>query len=340
MFSIKKILIAVGVFLLVLAGVFVYKAGRTITVIGQQNDSMWEETVSQFPDIPEAEQNREDILLVGIRGVNDGDEGFGNGEYLADTIMIASFNKDNNKAALISIPRDLYVDIPNHGKEKINAAYAVGESRYPGGGLQLMKAVVSIVSGVHVDHAIRVDFEGFQKIVDDMGGITIYRDTPFSESKQWAQDGRDGQRYWKFTDAGWVFYVPAGSNQMNSDEALYYVRSRYSTSDFDRMRRQHQVIEAIKSKALGMGVLSNPVKIFNILDTLGDNVRSDMSISEMTDLVNLIRERNVQTFEKAYLEQNGDTGLLVSDKIDGMYVLLPKSGNYSEIHDMFRMIIQ
>lgn len=343
MFSKKKIFISIILLFVISGGLFAYKAGRTITVIGKGDDSIWTQTISDFTDIPEPEENRIDILIVGIRGVdkNSPDSELKNGEFLADTIMLASLNTDNDKAALVSIPRDLYVEIPDHGKEKINSAYAVGEARHPGGGgLQLMKALTSVVSGVYVDYAVSLDFEGFEKIIDDIGGITIYRDTEFSEPKQWTQDGREGERYWRLEETGWTFYLPAGSNQMNSKEALYYVRSRYSSSDFDRMRRQHQVIEAIRSKSLNLGILANPIKLFNILDVLGDNIRSDIEISQIKDFISLIKERKIQNFERAFLEENGEKGLLISDNVDGKYVLIPKSGNYNEIRSMFKGIIE
>ena len=345
----KKIIIILAVLPLIIATAFVYKTGHTITVIGSGKSEIWHETISNFKEFPEPEEDRIDILLVGIRGFDADSENRykgENGEYLADTILLVSFNKENNQASIISIPRDLYVDIPDHGEEKINTAYAVGEARhYGGGGLQLMKALVSQLSGVYVDYAVSIDFEGFKKIIDNIGGITIYRDTPFSEGKQWIRDGREGKRYWRFnaastsTSAGWEFYVPKGANDMNSEEVLYYARSRYSSSDFDRMRRQQEVISAIKSKALNLGVLANPIKIFNILDTLKDNVRSDMSISEMKEIVSLVQKAKIQNFKKEVLD-SGDEGFLIEDRVDGKFVLLPKEGNYDRIKQLFQSIIE
>jgi len=310
-----------------------------------------------------------DILLIGIRGYNGGEDAGSNGEFLADTIMLASFDTETHGASLISIPRDLYVTIPGHGKEKINATYIIGESRRRGDGFQLMKALVSNLTGVYVDHVILVNFHGFEKIVDHLGGIVIYRDTPFSEPKQWAEDGREGKQYWRLrqevttstlsqststtqaasstpdiaqqvvTREYWEFYVPSGANVMNSEDILYYARSRYSSSDFDRMRRQQEVISAIKSKSLNLGMLANPVKIFNILDILGDNVRTDVSISQMKDFIAFAQQVKLQDFERGVLDSSED-GLLVDDFVDGRYVLLPKSGDYSEIRELFRTIVQ
>lgn len=345
----KKIFIIPVVFIVLLVFFLAYKTGRTITVIGGNAEQLWKETATLFPDIPEREEERIDILIVGIRGFSDDSDianGGSKGEYLADTIILLSFNKKNNVAALASIPRDLYVDIPKYGMEKINSAYAIGETRnYGGGGLQIMRALVSSISGVYVDHAISIDFAGFQKIVDQLGGIVIYRDTPFVEDKQWIHDGREGGRYWHLraqstsTAAGWVFSVPKGSNIMNSEESLYYARSRYSSSDFDRMHRQQEVISAIKSKALNLGILANPVKIFQILDTVEKNVRTDISIAKMKELIDIAREAKIQDFKKVVLSSE-EGNVLYEDNVGGRFVLVPKSGDYLRIREIFHEIIQ
>jgi len=348
----KKVLIILFLPLILIVMVFAYKGGRTIIIIGNSQDSFWEKASSKFPDLPKPEENRVDILIVGIRGYNGSGE-WGNGEWLADTIILASFNKENNRSSFISIPRDLYVEVPGYGKKKINEVYSIGESKnYGGGGLELMKAAVSMISGVYIDHAISVDFAGFQKIVDHIGGIVIYRHTPFIEDKQWIYDGKEGKEYWRLgehasttesgattTESGWVFYVPAGSNIMNSEDALYYARSRYSSSDFDRMRRQQEVISAIKSKALNLGVLANPVKIFNILDVVEKNIRTDMKISDIKELISIVKDAKIQDVKNEVLDSS-EEGLLIEDRINGMYVLLPKSGDYAEIQALFKSIAE
>lgn len=339
----KKVIIAAVILFALAAGAAAYKTGRTVIVVGNPQDEFWRETISGFTAFPEPEVTRIDVLIAGMRGFDSGAnrlEGE-NGEYLADSMVLVSFNTQNNQAAVVSIPRDLYVDIPDHGKEKINSAYAVGEARrYGGGGLQLTKALVSIISGVYVDHAVSVDFAGFKKIIDHIGGITIYRDDPFIEDKQWIHDGRVGKDYWRLDEEkGWIFYVPKGANVMNSEDALYYARSRYASSDFDRMRRQQEVISAITAKALNLGVLANPIKIFNILDIVQNNVRTDMSIPEINELISLIQKSKVRGFKSAVLDAN-DNGLLMEDRIDGRFALIPKTGDYSEVKKLFNDIVQ
>lgn len=317
---------------------FVYRAGRTVTVIGINDGSFWSESAAFFPEIPEKEENRIDILLLGMRGQTKDEKEDFNGDFLADTIILASFDKETQKASIVSIPRDLYIEIPQHGKEKINAAYAVGEARGEGGGLQLSKLLVSSITGVYVDYAVRIDFEGFKKIIDDLGGIVIYRNSPFEEAKQWVQDGKKDKTYWELREGGWAFYVPKGANIMNSEEALYYARSRYSSSDFDRMNRQQEVVEAIKSKALNLGIVANPIKILNILDTLENNMRTDMSILDIKNLIGFARDSKVQNFQKAVI-QSGEGELLYEDRVNGQFVLLPYEETYIKIRALVRGIL-
>ena len=203
-----------------------------------------------------------------------------------------------------------------------------------------MHGLFSVMTGIYIDHVVRIDFKGFEKLIDQVGGITIYRDTPFAEAKQWVQDGREGKTYWRKDKEGWTFYVPAGENFMSSEDALYYARSRYSSSDFDRMKRQQEVIGSIKSKVLGLGVLANPVKILQILKILENHLRikSFAEGEELQGLVKLAQRAKVQDLAQMVLDDSAN-GLLVADTIDGRFVLLPKSGDYSKIQALFKGIV-
>ena len=346
-FTTKKKIIAASIGLFVFIGVFfAYRAARTVTVLGATSASSqaWEEISASFLEMPKKEEDRLDILIMGFRGYQQGENERGNGELLADTIMLASFNKETGRASLVSLPRDLYVDIPNYGKEKINAAYAVGETQhYGGGGIQLMKALVSMLSGVYVDYGVSINFEGLERLIDIVGGIAIHLDGPFREDKQWTQDGKEDSEYWKIeTDEGgiekWVFEIPSGSHILSGEEALYYVRSRYATSDFDRMRRQQEVMGAFKTKILSLGVLANPLSVFEILDTLGDNLRTDMTMSEIRTGIDLARRGMFSDVPMYVLDASKDN-FLFEEYQNYQYVLLPKAGDFKEIQNFFNSIL-
>lgn len=339
---IKKVFLP-AIILVVLSGVFFfYHAARTVQIVGSGRDGNSNGIVATFPGIPIPEKDRIDILILGIRGLTGNPKEENNGELLADSIILVSYDTKRNKASIVSIPRDLYAEIPGHGKEKVNAAYAIGEDRnygYGSKGLELSKALLSVISGVYIDYAIRVDFDGFKKIIDQLGGVTIHRDSPFEESRQWIRDGKDASAYWRLDQTGWTFYVPKGSNLLTAEDALYYARSRYSSTDFDRMARQQEVIAAMKAKALSLGVLANPVKIFQILDTIKDHVRTDMPISKIKELVELARKAKIQDYRHEVLA-SGDGGLLSEDSVGGRFVLLPRGGDYAKIQEFFKSILE
>lgn len=338
---------------------FFYKTSNVLTIAGD---------VGVYEDFKvKKEDNRLDILVLGIRGA--GDE---NGGLLADTMILISFDKEKQKAAIVSLPRDLFVEMPEHEKlEKINFAYALGESRrWGGGGLALSKEVVKYITGVYIDHAIVLNFEGFKELIDTMGGVTIYRDTPFVEGNQWQGEGKEASPFWRLvtntenfedndeqkesevnlTDENfkletqgqyWEFYVPTGKSVLNGDAALYYVRSRFGSSDFDRIKRQQEVVDSLKNKALSLGVLGNPIKIFSILDIVGDNIRTDMGLGDIREMTNLAQSSDRIPVETGFLDTS-QGGLLTAKTINGSFVLVPSAGdeNFDEIRKFFKNIFQ
>jgi len=271
--------------------------------------------------IKERDPNRINLLLLGMRG-----EGDPNGGLLSDSIILVSIQKSTGKIALISIPRDLYVTIPGtEQKAKINAAHACGEEKKPGGGgIIYSKAIVSEVTGLYIDYAVSVDHQAFKEAVDAIGGIDIYLDKPFIEDKQFTNE--------------LVLNLPAGENHLDGETALFYVRSRYTTSDFDRMKRQQRVLVSVKNKVLSMGVLANPVRVFSLLDILGRNVRTDMGANEIQQMISFAAKADASSIKTRIFDTTPE-GFLYSTYADnGAYILLPKSGDYSEIQNACKNI--
>lgn len=263
--------------------------------------------------MPSKEENRIDILLLGIRGKDDPDGGL-----LADSIVVFSFDKITKKSVLISIPRDLYIWIPTIEKyEKINSIYAIGYNYF-----NFIKNSISKVTGVYIDHLIVVNFEGFTELIDIIGGIDITLAEPFEEPEQWK----------------YPFTLPAGENHLNSEQTLYYVRSRYSTSDFDRAHRQQQVIFAIRDKLFQLGILANPLKLNGIIETLEKNVKTDIGISDAQDMVNLLKGIGEANNAKRYVITTEN--LLYEKIINDIYVLLPRDDSLVIIKDFFRNILK
>jgi polyisoprenyl-teichoic acid--peptidoglycan teichoic acid transferase len=193
--------------------------------------------------------------------------------YRTDVIIIASINKAARSVSLLTIPRDLFVYIPGWTMNRINIAANRGDAvRYPGGGVALLQQTILYNLGIPTHGWARVDFEGFRNIVDIVGGV----DVPVSCAMQ----------DWRLIDAAlndqdpdnWELYtVEAGVRHMDGDLALWYARSRKRSSDYDRSRRQHQVLRAIFDQALRLQMLTRVPEFYGqyreVVDTdlgLGD----------------------------------------------------------------------
>jgi LCP family protein required for cell wall assembly len=327
---------------LILAAVFfghtAYQVNSTFNKISSSEGSLWktvlaflplEKRVYKFlPMSGEAssqneneEEGRTNILILGIRGENDP-----NGGLLSDTMIIASIKPEENKAALISVPRDLWVEMPEHNYyQKINYAYALGQKEnYGGGGLACSKKIISDISGLPIHYAFSVDFAAFKEIIDTLGGVTIYLDKPFSDPFRFAEG---------------TISLPAGSQNIDGETALLYARARYGSSDFDRARRQQQILLGIENKAMNLGVLANPLKITAILKTIGKHVRTDMELWELQELLEIKKEMdNPEIIRKVF--DTSEQGLLYASNIEGSYVLLPIGDNFDEIRKTCRDIFK
>ncbi|MBI2669630.1 MAG: LCP family protein [Candidatus Yanofskybacteria bacterium] len=336
----KRPVFYVFILLAIIIGYYAYQFGITYNTISVENGSWWKEIAGIFnigsgepkPTIdpnpmPSPEPDRLDILILGIRG-EDGTAIEEEGGLLTDTIIVASIDKITQKAAIISIPRDIYIDMAadaSNGKKiklkgKINEVYERGLEN--GGGLTLAKQTISRITGVYIDNAMVFDFDAFREIVNNLGGIDINLAKPFEEKNQW----------------GYVFSLPAGNNHLDGETALYYARSRYSSSDFDRARRQQEMIAAIKNMALSLGFLSNPIKVTSLLSDLKNDIRTDFQIWDIGDLLSLVNTFGSKTKIKNYVISIDN--LVYETKTEkGEYILLPKEANFQEIKNLFKNIL-
>jgi len=265
--------------------------------------------------LPAEDSNRLDILILGIRGADDPDATNG-GPLLTDSIQVFSYDKTTKKSSLISIPRDLFVIIHDQKKDKINSAYEYGLS-HSSNGLQFIKEKFSQITGVYIDQVVVFDFTSFKEIVDALGGVDVTLTAPFSEAQQW----------------GASFSLPMGINHLDGQTALYYARSRYSSSDFDRSRRQQQIMFAIKDKLLQLNFLSDPVKSFSILTLVRNDIKTDIGIWNISELLSMANQVKMDQIKKSVISTNN---LLIESKDNGAYILLPKEGTLADIKKLFQ----
>ncbi len=308
-----------------------YRAGTTLSKISTKDGflaSLWKSIPGVGANQLAGEQEGQvNVLLLGMRGNN-----MPGGGLLADTIMLAMVRPQENKVALVSIPRDLWVNYPGISTQgKINSVHSVFEEKGEGKGMDAMKQVVSEITGAPVHYAVRIDFNGFKELVDTVGGVDVYLDEPFSEPTQF-----EGE-------AAANFSLPAGKNHIDGQKALFFVRARYASSDFERAKRQQQVLIALKDKLLSLGTLADFGKVNNILNVLGDDVRTDMDISEMKKFFDLANKTRNPRIKQTVLDTS-EGGLLYSTKADTpegkTYVLLPAGGNYDKIKEAVKNIFR
>ncbi len=190
----------------------------------------------------------QNVLLIGS------DERPGQGRQRSDVIILVHLASDRRKVYLVHFPRDLYVSIPGHGKDKINAAYAFG-------GAPLLVRTLQDLVGVPIDHVARIGFDGFKKMTDAVGGVDVYAEE--------ASSGPDGHQ------------VHQGLNHLDGEQALAFVRERHELSegDISRGRRQQAFLKALLMKALNKGLLTHPVRLARLVDGATKHLTVDDSFS-------------------------------------------------------------
>lgn len=271
------------------------------------------------------------ILLLGIGG-----EGH-DGPYLTDTMIVAQIRTDLKEISLTSIPRDYLVQLPNLGGRKINAAFAEGYSKHKDwneGGQMALKAAQEI-SGLFIPYFAVVDFQGFVKAVDKVGGIEINVERTFTD-RQFPDDFiKDTKGYLPpitFTE---------GRETMGGERALQFARSRHAEgvegSDFARSQRQQKVIQAFKNKVLGLNLITDAKTLNNLVTIFANHFHTNLDPSKIIALYNFIKTEGLHEFISTSLDEQ--TKLICPQILEtsGAYVLSPCIGKTSQdIQNFFK----
>jgi polyisoprenyl-teichoic acid--peptidoglycan teichoic acid transferase len=194
-----------------------------------------------------------------------------------DAMILIHLDSRSNRVGMLSFPRDLWVNLPGYGKNKINAAYPTGEKQIgPGYGPALAKETVSKLTGLAVQRFVLINFDGFKTLIDRLGGIYIDVPKAIDDPKYPTDDFRTIK----------VHFDP-GRQLMDGETALIYARTRHADSDFGRNQRQQQVLMAIFDRIREQGLLTQLASLDAYTDALRDYVRTDLSRSEMLQLAGL-----------------------------------------------------
>jgi LCP family protein required for cell wall assembly len=269
-------------------------------------------------------ETRINVLFLGMGGVGH------EGPYLTDTLILGSFDTKTKKAALLSIPRDLSVYVPEYEWRKINHVNSFGEEKNPGEGGKFTKEFISELLDINIHYYVRMDFDGFIKLIDDLGGVDVYVDESFTDPLF----PTDNYKYQTLSfKKGW--------QTMNGERALQFSRSRHGTgnegSDFARSRRQQKIIMALKDKIFSFNTLLSPGKIAALLNSARQNIQTDFEVWEMIKFANLLR--GVKSNEIVRHSLDSGTGGLLTERIyEGAYLLEPRTGNFDEIKNFVKNI--
>jgi len=271
------------------------------------------------------EQDRINILLLGIGGKNH------DGAQLTDTIIIASIQPSTKKIAFVSIPRDLLVSLGAYGWRKINNANAFAEMKNPGSGPEFTKEIIQQTFALPIHYYVRVDFDGFAKIIDLVDGVSVSVDKPFTD-----------YQYPTLNKKYQTISFQAGTQTMDGQTALKYTRSRHSAmnnegSDFARSKRQQKVLAALREKLFSKELLVKPGTIAEILKTLEENITTNAEIPEVIQLANLVKKIDIESLSPTVFDSESGN-LLNSDVIDGAYVLRPRDGTFDEMKAVISQI--
>jgi LCP family protein required for cell wall assembly len=304
-------------------------------------------------------EDRVNFLLTGVGG--EGHEG----PQLTDTILFASYRPSTKKLAFLSLPRDMTVPIPNHGYQKVNAVNAYAEKEKPGTGAATTAEFIGNTVRQPVHYYMRVDFAGFEELINTIGGVDVTVDNAFTDQAYPIPGkGKDTcgnskasmnatQEELLDTTSGPTIPAPdyscrfkvlnfkTGTQHMDGETALSFVRSRHGNngegSDFARSRRQQKIMMAVKDKLFSASTFLNPVRITGIFDTLQKNISTNLSVAQLMRLGKEFKDLKSEEVVSHVIDDSPNSPLY-STTLNGAYVLLPKNDDWTTLQQMAQYI--
>lgn len=329
---IKRILKIFGI--LILLAVLAFGVRLFIDLAKMTNNNNPFAFLTAFQKAPLKNDNgRVNVLVAGNSVDNVGH----NGASLTDSIMVLSLDTKKQTGMMLSIPRDLWVEIPGEGHSKINAAYTYG-------GMKTLAGVIEDDLGLPIHYTALVNYTAFKDMVNAVGGIniTIKSDDPrgiYDPSLDWTSR----------TCCAMAKY-PNGPVKLNGQQALNLARARgegYGSygfnADFTRTEHQRQMLFGIREKAMSSSTLSNPLKISNLVAAIGQNVETDLQLKEIQTLYSLVKDvdaSKIDSYNLNYLRGEEEPMLSNYAAPGGQSALIPAAGvdNFTDIADEIQNI--
>ncbi|MFH1098991.1 MAG: LCP family protein [Candidatus Uhrbacteria bacterium] len=277
--------------------------------------------------------DRVNVLLLGMGGAGH------DGPLLTDTILLASIRPSTGQAALISIPRDLLIPLPDGTAQKANAINAYGE-RSPGTGADALRNALARVLDIEVPYYVRIDFSGFVGLIDELGGVKIDVERTIDDPRYPVPGMEEAEPYEaRFTR----LIIPAGTQLFDGAQALRYVRSRHAAgiegSDFARARRQQRLILALRDRILSSATLTNPQRLLALSAAWRDHISTNLDPPEILRIAKIAEQTDGSTTVTHLVLDDGPDGELTAAIRDGAYILEPRDGSFARIQEVVHLAL-
>lgn len=239
--------------------------------------------------------------------------------YRTDTMILVSIDPETDSVGILSIPRDLYVEVPGYGQlQRVNSPMVLGELQQPGYGPQLAMQTVQYNLGIRVHDYIAADFRAVITFIDVIGGIDV-------EVKRTINDPQYPNMWYGYDP----FYITAGQHHLNGDMALKYARTRHDSSDFERAERQQQVLFAVRERILDLNMLPTLItQAPSMLANLRDNVHTGLTLDQMIQLAWYLKDIPAENIHTGVISREYVMGYMTPQ---GASVLIPNRSKLGEL---------
>ncbi len=289
------------------------------------------------------DQGRVNILLAG----DSADDPHHGGAQLTDSIMLVSIDTKNHTGFMLSIPRDLWVNIPGVAHQKINAANEAtnfNQSGYPKGGMGQLEQIVQTDLGVPVNYYALINYAAFKDAINAIGGVSITIQSP---DPRGLYDPNIAK-----VDHG-PLKLPNGVLTLDGQTALNLARARgdpcfcghveygFPQSDFNRTQHQRQMLTALIQKGQSAGVFANPIKVSQLFSSFGNNIATDLSLQDVARFTEITKGINVSKLQPLSLSNSGQKSLLKGYTApDGEEALIPAAGvdDFGQIRQFYQQL--
>lgn len=261
---------------------------------------------------------------------------------LTDSMILLSINKDKNNITQLSLPRDIWFPTL---KIKLNSAYYWGNQKEAGGGLVLAKSSVEEIVGVPVHYAVVFDFSLFEEVIKILDGVDINVQTAFTDQK-YPVAGREadtcnGDK--TFACRYETISFEKGLQHMDAETALKFVRSRNAEgdegTDLARSKRQQLVVDAVIAKASSKEFLLSPRKAFGVMDTILNSLETDMSKEQLATMGRYVFNAR-QSVQNVSIPEELIEHPTPTSEYDNLYVFIPASGDWNEVQNWYKGVLQ